>query len=248
MVERSRWILLRRSCTRMLPLVTAAFMAASVAVAPPAAAAGGDLDPSFGHGGKVVTTGAGSGTSVALQTDGKIVVAGALADTSREPAHGRRSVRDRREPRHLVRRERRGRDPVPHRPRLLGHGQRCGRPDRRQDRGRGSVLLHAGTVRAGPLRHRWRSRPQLRRRWEAPHELRAARDVHGVRERRDDPARRQGDRRRHRSLRDPAAPCSTTGTRSRGTPSTGASTPRSATEDRSEPTSLPAMTTSPTWP
>ena len=61
----------------------AAVLAAAVALAPAAFAAGGDLDPSFGKDGRAISNGAGSGASVALQTDGKIVVAGGLEDEAR---------------------------------------------------------------------------------------------------------------------------------------------------------------------
>jgi uncharacterized delta-60 repeat protein len=67
----------------MLPLVSTALLTVTVVLAPPAVASGGDLDPSFGDGGRAVTRGAGSGASVALQTDGKIVVGGGLEDEAR---------------------------------------------------------------------------------------------------------------------------------------------------------------------
>ena len=82
MRERSWWTPLGRSCTRMLPLVTAALVALSVVLAPPAVAAGGDLDPTFGHGGRATFWGAPGGSSVALQTDGKIVVGGGALDVA----------------------------------------------------------------------------------------------------------------------------------------------------------------------
>ena len=50
-----------------------------VAFSPPANAAQGDLDPSFGVGGKVVSnfgTGLDAASAVAVQPDGKIVIAG----------------------------------------------------------------------------------------------------------------------------------------------------------------------------
>ncbi len=71
----------RRPGGWLVPFVAAAVMAASVAVAPSVAAAGGDLDPSFGVGGRVAVLPFGSsrgGNGIAFQTDGKIVVAGAV--------------------------------------------------------------------------------------------------------------------------------------------------------------------------
>ena len=71
----------RRPGGWLVPFVAAAVMAASVAVAPSVAAAGGDLDPSFGVGGRAAVLPFGSsrgGNGIAFQTDGKIVVAGAV--------------------------------------------------------------------------------------------------------------------------------------------------------------------------
>ena len=83
MRERSRSIQPQRAWVWLLPLVTAAFVATSVVMTPLAAAAGGHLDPSFGTDDRAISHGAGSGTSVALQTDGKIVVGGGLEDEAR---------------------------------------------------------------------------------------------------------------------------------------------------------------------
>ena len=71
----------RRPCWWLVPFVAAAVMAASVTVAPSVVAVGGDLDPSFGVGGRVAVLPFGSsrgGNGIAFQTDGKIVVAGAV--------------------------------------------------------------------------------------------------------------------------------------------------------------------------
>jgi hypothetical protein len=62
---------------RTLPAV--ALFVAQVVLSAPANAAPGDLDPTFGVGGRVTTEfvgGSASASSVALQPDGKIVVAG----------------------------------------------------------------------------------------------------------------------------------------------------------------------------
>jgi uncharacterized delta-60 repeat protein len=84
MRERSRWTPLRRSRARALPSLTAAVVVALIVFAPSAIAAGGDLDPSFGGDGRVTHGGTFSGTSVALQSDGKIVVAGGVLDEAGE--------------------------------------------------------------------------------------------------------------------------------------------------------------------
>ena len=78
MHERSRWSWPRRSCTRMLPAVFATLLAASIVLVPSAATAAGDLDTSFGGDGKVTTTypDGSAASAVALQPDGKIVIAG----------------------------------------------------------------------------------------------------------------------------------------------------------------------------
>lgn len=68
---------------RLIPVVLTLLLAASLGV-PGASAADGDLDPSFGVGGKVRTPfpiGA-YATDVAVQTDGRIVVVGAAAGAS----------------------------------------------------------------------------------------------------------------------------------------------------------------------
>ena len=66
---------------RLTPSLVGTLIVCVIAMAPPAAAAsGGDLDPSFGTGGRVSTGRTFSGTDVALQSDGKIVVGGAVAD------------------------------------------------------------------------------------------------------------------------------------------------------------------------
>ena len=66
-----------RDLVRVLPL--AAILAAQIALSPAAHAAPGDLDPTFGVGGRVVSSfGAGldAASAVAIQPDGKIVIAG----------------------------------------------------------------------------------------------------------------------------------------------------------------------------
>jgi uncharacterized delta-60 repeat protein len=73
----------RRRRSRRASIIAIAWFAGAVAFASVALAAGGDLDPSFGTNGRSITTGAGSGTSVALQANGKIVVAGGLEDGAR---------------------------------------------------------------------------------------------------------------------------------------------------------------------
>ena len=97
MRERSRWTPLRRSRARALPSLTAAVVVALIVFAPSAIAAGGDLDPSFGGDGRVTHGGTFSGTSVALQSDGKIVVAGGVLDEAGEHEERRRPVRGRRD-------------------------------------------------------------------------------------------------------------------------------------------------------
>lgn len=84
MRERSRWTPLRRSRAQALPSLTAAVVVALIVFAPSSIAAGGDLDPSFGGDGRVTHGGTFSGTSVALQSDGKIVVAGGVLDEAGE--------------------------------------------------------------------------------------------------------------------------------------------------------------------
>jgi uncharacterized delta-60 repeat protein len=84
MRDRSRWTPLRRSRTRALPSLTVAVVVALIVFAPSAIAAGGDLDASFGGDGRVTHGGTFSGTSVALTSDDKIVVAGGVLDEAGE--------------------------------------------------------------------------------------------------------------------------------------------------------------------
>jgi uncharacterized delta-60 repeat protein len=68
----------RRAARRLLP-AAAGLLALQLALAAPAQAAGGDLDPSFGTGGKVVTDFDGfqdEAWAVAVQPDGKVVAGG----------------------------------------------------------------------------------------------------------------------------------------------------------------------------
>ena len=65
-------------------MITSSLMLGIAAGAPRAYAADGDLDPTFGHGGKVTTVfpGGSHGTAVAIQADGKIVAVGQAAGST----------------------------------------------------------------------------------------------------------------------------------------------------------------------
>jgi uncharacterized delta-60 repeat protein len=68
---------LRLSPTRALPLIV--LLVGQVILLPPANAAAGDLDPTFGAGGKVVSSfgpGFDAASAVAVQPDGRVVIAG----------------------------------------------------------------------------------------------------------------------------------------------------------------------------
>jgi uncharacterized delta-60 repeat protein len=67
--------LLQRCRRRAVSMATVGIVLLQFGLGARAVAAGGDLDQSFGTGGKVVVQGLGGGDGVALQTDGKIVVA-----------------------------------------------------------------------------------------------------------------------------------------------------------------------------
>jgi uncharacterized delta-60 repeat protein len=73
-------------------MLVAALVVGAIVPVPPASAAGGDLDPSFGGDGKVTTdftVGLDAARDVAIQTDGKIVVAGDGFSVSCCPSIGR---------------------------------------------------------------------------------------------------------------------------------------------------------------
>ena len=115
----------------------------------------GALDPSFSGDGLVTTDlgGTDDGQGVAIQTDGKIVVAGGSERELRAgPLHHRRRARP------VVQRRWYADDRLrPRRPRYRG-----GAPGRRPDRGRGDLRRR---FRAGSLRRRRRARPVVQRRW-----------------------------------------------------------------------------------
>jgi uncharacterized delta-60 repeat protein len=67
---------MRRSGARLRTIIIAAFLAALPVLPSFATGSAGNLDPSFGTGGRVVGTFYGWASAVALQPDGKIVVAG----------------------------------------------------------------------------------------------------------------------------------------------------------------------------
>jgi uncharacterized delta-60 repeat protein len=75
---------IRRRNTVHIAIAVAALLAFGAFGSPAALAAGGDLDPGFGSGGKVATTfpGGALGAAVAVDPDRRIVVAGAAAGSS----------------------------------------------------------------------------------------------------------------------------------------------------------------------
>ena len=139
--------------------------------------ADGALDPSFSGDGLVTTDlgGTDAGQAVAIQADGRIVVAGSSGGELRA-----RSLQRRRRARHVaddrLRRRRR---------------RHCvGDPGRRPDRGQRELRRQ---LRARSLRRPGCARHVVQRRWQADHRLRWAR----LQQRRGDPGRRRDRRRRH---------------------------------------------------